>query len=679
MLNIKNTVFYKSLILGVFAISFYSCNDFMDTTPPSQISPENYLWDESQLASYTIRYYGQYTNNYNPNDDNTGGMIPSHFGSGGESFYLNDLATDNETTRGSNNRYVDGVWTVGSSGGKWNFSNIYALNYYLQTVVPRYEAGELTGNADNVAHYVGEGYFLRAHEYFFRLRKLGDFPIITETQPDNQDVLTQVSQRKPRNEVARFILQDLDKAIDLLLNNPNGGKTRITRNAALVLKARVALFEATWLKYHAGTPMVPNGPGWPGAGKDYNSGYSFPSGSLDGEIDFFLTEAMEASAEVADNISLVPNSENIAQWGGDPAENQYYDMFASTNPSSYDEVLMYREYSIDLGRSHSYNHYVHEGGGRGYTHQMEQSFLMANGLPVYNPASGYAGDDYIQDTKINRDSRWRLFMKAPGEVKSLVNTPSEITFNNPATIYSADGRYSTSTGYMLGKGYSLDWNNSQVGQDLTAPVIFRAVEAYLIYMEASYEKNGSIDGKADSYWRAIRTRAGVNPDYNVTIAATDMAQEALYDWGTYSHGNMVDATLYNIRRERRCELIGEGYRYDDLIRWRAMDQLNGFQIEGCKVWGPMQDDYADGLLLADQADETRNTVSSPSLSEYLRPYQIIQSNNNFYNGLYFKEAHYLDPIAIRHFLITADDGATISTSPIYQNPGWPTVAGQAAN
>ena len=63
----------------------------------------------------------------------------------------------------------------------------------------------------------------------------------------------------------------------------------------------------------------------------------------------------------------------------------------------------------------------------------------------------------------------------------------------------------------------------------------------------------------------------MNTNFNATIAATDMNKEAMNDWAAYSKGQLIDATLYNIRRERRCEFIGEGFRYDDLIRWRAMD------------------------------------------------------------------------------------------------------------
>mgnify|MGYP002224116724 FL=1 len=35
---------------------------------------------------------------------------------------------------------------------------------------------------------------------------------------------------------------------------------------------------------------------------------------------------------------------------------------------------------------------------------------------------------------------------------------------------------------------------------------------------------------------------------------------------------MIDKTLYNIRRERRCEFIAEGMRKDDLLRWRSLDK-----------------------------------------------------------------------------------------------------------
>lgn len=657
----------KVLLLSCSLAILPACDDFLDEEPQSEVSPEKYLLNESQLEAYVNKYYADY-DNWKSDSDDKGGMIPSFWGSENGSTYKDDNATDNQ--QGTNGRYLKDTWTVAQSGGKWNFTNINALNYYLQTVVPRLENGELTGTESNLKHLVGEGYFLRALEYFFRLQRLGDFPIVKTVLPDEQEALTEASKRSPRNEVARFILSDLDQAISLMNNNVK--KTRLSKNAALLLKSRVALFEATWEKYHAGTALVPNGTGWPGAGKDYNAGYQFPSGSIEKEIEFFLTEAMSAASQVADAVQLTENNQIIRDQAS-KGKNPYYDMFASHDPSGYSEVIMYRGYDLSLNNSHHFNHYLYSGGNTGYTHQFEQVFLMENGLPVYAAGSGYAGDDYITDTKIDRDWRWRLFMKAPKEAKAVDNIATVEYFPEAPRLYVSDAKNATSTGYIQGKGYSLDYNDQLLGKDQTAFVVYRASEAYLNYIEASYLKNGNIDATADKYWKALRARAGVDTDYQKTINATDMSKEALNGWDAYSHGALVDATLYNIRRERRCEFIGEGFRYMDLIRWRALDQLNGYQLEGAKIFGPMKSIFGDNLKY-DQADEKNNNVSSPSLSDYLRPNQVT-STNQYYNGLYFYEAHYLDPIAVQHFMITSPDGSTVSQSPIYQNSGWPITAG----
>lgn len=586
----------KVLLLSCSLAILPACDDFLDEEPQSEVSPEKYLLNESQLEAYVNKYYADY-DNWKSDSDDKGGMIPSFWGSENGSTYKDDNATDNQ--QGTNGRYLKDTWTVAQSGGKWNFTNINALNYYLQTVVPRLENGELTGTESNLKHLVGEGYFLRALEYFFRLQRLGDFPIVKTVLPDEQEALTEASKRSPRNEVARFILSDLDQAISLMNNNVK--KTRLSKNAALLLKSRVALFEATWEKYHAGTALVPNGTGWPGAGKDYNAGYQFPSGSIEKEIEFFLTEAMSAASQVADAVQLTENNQIIRDQAS-KGKNPYYDMFASHDPSGYSEVIMYRGYDLSLNNSHHFNHYLYSGGNTGYTHQFEQVFLMENGLPVYAAGSGYAGDDYITDTKIDRDWRWRLFMKAPKEAKAVDNIATVEYFPEAPRLYVSDAKNATSTGYIQGKGYSLDYNDQLLGKDQTAFVVYRASEAYLNYIEASYLKNGNIDATADKYWKALRARAGVDTDYQKTINATDMSKEALNGWDAYSHGALVDATLYNIRRERRCEFIGEGFRYMDLIRWRALDQLNGYQLEGAKIFGPMKSIFGDNLKY-DQADE----------------------------------------------------------------------------
>ncbi|GAB3654606.1 RagB/SusD family nutrient uptake outer membrane protein [Echinicola sediminis] len=637
-----------------------SCNEeFLDRAPESQITPEQYLWEESQLASYTINQYG---------------IFPTHtnwsYGTFGR-----DADTDNMAGSDYSNIYVPGQWRVPQNGGQWEFAAIYRMNYFINTVVPRWKSGELQGNSSNLEHYIGEGYFLRAFEYFEKVKTYGDYPIIKKVLPDQMEALTEASKRSPRTEVVRFIISDLDSAINLLsITPPTGGTNRIAKNAALLFKSRVALYEATWLKYFKGTAFVPNGPEWPGTEKTYNQGYNFAAGSIDDEIDWLLDQAMEAASLVADNVSLVPNNGILQQTASD-ASNPYFDMFGAEDMSGFSEVLLWRDYDKGLGITHNVPHAaaIHNYTN-GTTKGMVNAFLMKNGLPIYASGSGYHGDDFIHDVRMERDDRLKLFLKEPGQINKIYNM-SVGTHSFPVEgvpeLQTTPQKYNT--GYTLRKGINYDGEHYDNGQGFTGSIVFRASEAYLNYIEACYEKNNSLDSKADSYWKSLRNRAGVDPDYNKAIASTDLNEEAKGDWGAYSAGNLIDPTLYNIRRERRCELIAEGFREMDLKRWRSMDQMisTPYHVEGFKLWGPMQDWYIDGNGNFTISWGTSNsTVSSPELSEYLRPYEIT-GGELVYNGYRWAMAHYLSPIAIQHFLITSDNN-DVGTSPIYQNPGWPT-------
>jgi hypothetical protein len=659
---------FKKYIVALFVgltVIFSSCtNDFLDEEPLSEVTPEQYLWEESQLAAYTIE---QYTD-----------IFPSHsnwsYGTFGE-----DGDTDNMASTDYADKYTPGMVKVPQTDGNWEFTNIYNINYYLETVVPRWEAGEISGTTVNIDHYVGEGYFLRAFEYFQKLKYFGDFPIITEVLADDMEILTEASKRYPQSEVTRFILEDLDKAIELMLDEPiDGSGNRLSKKAAQLFKSRVALYEATWLKYFSGTAFVPNGTGWPGADKDYNSGYQYQAGSIDAEIDWLFGEAMSAASAVADNVALVSNNGVLQQTTSD-AVNPYPDMFGAEDMSGYSEVLLWRAYNDGLGFTHNVvNAAAGNNYGDGTTKGMVDAFLMSNGLPIYDAASGYQGDDYIADVRTDRDQRLWLFLKEPGQTNLIYNvgagTHGIETEADPPSI-SGSGTSNYTTGYALRKGINYDGIHTDNGGAYTGAIVFRASEAYLNYIEACYEKNGSLDGTADSYWRALRARAGVDEDYTKTIAATIISEEAKGDWGAYSAGNLIDATLYNIRRERRCELMAEAHRESDLRRWRAMDQMvsTPYHIEGFKLWGSMQEWYKDedGEWTISWGSAT-STVSSPDISDYLRPYEIT-GGEMVYNGYEWHLAHYLEPIAAQQFLITSENN-DVSTSPIYQNPGWSTTA-----
>ena len=51
----------KNLILGISLTTLtVGCNDYLDITPPSNISPEEYLKTSDQLGAYMTKYYEDY-------------------------------------------------------------------------------------------------------------------------------------------------------------------------------------------------------------------------------------------------------------------------------------------------------------------------------------------------------------------------------------------------------------------------------------------------------------------------------------------------------------------------------------------------------------------------------------------------------------------------------------------
>lgn len=664
-----------SVCLGIFS----SCEKFLDKEPLSQVSPENYFSDVSHLQSYLD---GLYTD-----------ILPSHTGWNG--IFGHDSDTDNQVGKTAHDRYTLDMWKVPMDGGNWNFDMIFKCNYFLQQVHIRYgenldgSQNQISGDLNTIKHYLGEGYFLRACEYFKRYQEFGDFPIVKEPLSPEMESLRLAAKRSPRNEVARFILDDLDKAYDLL-KDKDMPTTRINKEVALLLKSRVALFEGTWLKYFKNTAFVPNGPDWPGVQSEYNSNYQYPEGSIEEEINYFLEQAMESSKILGDEYvnRLVDNTGLLQQSASDPI-NPYFNMFGDIDLSGYDEVLLWRQYAYGISTHTAAYQATAWNAGIGLTRGYVQSFLMKDGTPIYThgsyadgDGSYYMGDKTLAAVRQNKDSRLSLFLVEPGQKNILYESAQGVGALLEVIvpkIYETEVNLGASTGYGIRKGGSFYQAYSSPSASYTGAICYRAVEALLNYMEASYERTGDLDATAKNYWKAIRERSKIDSDFEKTIRLTQMDKEAENDWGAYSAGKLIDATLYNIRRERRCELLAEGLRYMDLCRWRAMDQLitTPYHIEGFHLWNTeMEDWYTDEQLISDGSDNA--TVSSLTVSgEYLRPFEV-NSKQNCYEGCTWKLGHYLSPIMIKQIMLAAPDGKTVSESPLYQNPYWPLEADKPA-
>ena len=651
----KKTI-YRALLLplGLFALA--SCTDFLEKQPLSNVSPETFFTESTHLEAYC---------------NNMHTMFPDHSGTNGTlGRFTADQNSDNMVGQSQNDNFLLRRVTVPSSGSYSSFSTIRTINLFLQRTAENLENGTLADNTVN-QHYIGEMYFFRAYVYYSFLTTYGDMPIITEVLDDKTyDELTEANKRQPRNVVARFILDDLDQAIERLQNKgsePTANR-RVNKQVAQLFKSRVALFEGTWEKYHAGTARVPDrNAGWPGAAMDYNADFSYDNAA---EVQFFLQTAMDAAKAVAD---FRPLNES----------DKYVDLYNKMSIGELDamsDVLLARLYSEDaqymnpvIGATHgvdtSYPYpegYGAVGGGNtGYTRSLVNTFLMKSGLPIYAD-SDYRGDATIADALTDRDERISNSIAKEGDY-----------------IYAGDYFYipwmvrsgsiaPTTTGYAPHLGYvqddAIDYN---LPSSLQLP-LFRVAEAYLNYIEADYEIDDNLSSTGEEYWKSLRRRAGVSDDINATVAATDLSLEE--DLGKYSGETMVDPMLYNIRRERRCELFAtDGLRLDDLYRWRSLDMMENTCFYGINYW----DHYAS-LFDPIYGNETSSAADVLGLSpatdgKYLR---MFHNNNLAQNGYTFDPANYLSPLSYDVFRLACETEGDVSTTVVYQNPDWPVTAGE---
>lgn len=672
IINIKNLLLGAAVTTAAFGLT--SCNDLLDMKPISQITPGAYYQNADQLAAYLNNYYDSYL------QMPYSGSMSHSWGQWNEGKAKSDWDTDIYCWGGGNTSlFADDHWEVSSGKAlQGYYGGVRVYNYFINTVLKQIENGTLP-NSEDVKNYLGEAYFFRALVYFRIMALYGDIPVITEVLPDENNVIVENSKRTPRNEVARFILSDLDKAIEMCYTRSKFNGQRVNREAAQLIKSRIALFEGTFEKYHRGSGRVPGDANWPGAKMSYNQDKTF---NQEAEVKFFLTEAMNAAKEVADNADLAENNHKIDPVYGDKDDwNPYFNLFSQPSLANVNEALMWKQYNKDLGFYHLTGHSMVTGQNTGFTRSFIQTFLMKNGMPIYADNSGYHGDVTLDNVKADRDERLQLFMWGESTPTYCDPEMTGVEAGKPLPVYmeedETDAAHITNTdastrcitGYQQRKYYTYDAEQTRYSEQSTtnACPIMRSAEALLNYMEADYELNGRLDSKSQEYWRTLRTRAGVDTDFQKTIDATDLSKEM--DFGRYSGTKLVDKTLYNIRRERVTELFSEGLRFADLIRWRGFDNMltTKWVPEGCNFWDNMYKHYDPEIKCNGENDAV---VSAKSLGKYLRPYsKSMQPANELKDGYKWHEAYYLYPIGITD-IRTASADRSLENSNLYQNPYW---------
>ena len=485
-----------------------------------------------------------YTNAYYP-------MLPSGFFSGGQSDAVVGRNLDDE---------IRGARTINSGDGSWSWTYLRRINTFLEY-------------ADNCKdeklrnEYIGLTRFFRAYFYFEKVKKFGDVPWYDHTLGSDDEGLYKA--RDSRELVMQNIVADLDYAIDHLSDVHSD--YRVSKWTALALKSRICLFEGTFRKYHAGDFTLKT---LPEDAKPYS---------------WYLEQAADAADKfMASSRYVIYNDEGT---------NSYIGLFTKHNVSESinKEVILARDYNVEYSVTHSANNDYQSAtlNKYGVTRKIIASYLMADGSRFTDKA-GWETMTFMDETK-NRDPRMAQSIRTPGYCRFGTDTHLAPNFNHCVTGYSP-------IKYFRGPaedGYQMS------DCDL---ILFRAAEVYLNYAEAKAELGTLTQSDIDRSIKPLRDRVGM-PNLNMAAANANpdpylMAQETGYPKVARQNSTNVGVIL-EIRRERAIELLGEGFRYYDIIRWaegHAFEQpLLGMYFPGEGTYDLDEDGVADVTLYTGDA------------------------------------------------------------------------------
>lgn len=514
----------------------------------------------------------------------------SFYGSLGGAVSTHDAGTDIRLYNSPNSFYA-GLDPVPDADGNWSFGTLRNANYFLN----RYQ--KVKGDESVINHYVAEVRFFRAVDVWWKVMRYGAFPWYDK---DLQTTDTELiyKGRDSRAFVLGKIIEDLEFACRNLLSKKDVDKNRIYNFVAYAQLARVCLYEGTRAKY-AGDNTI-----------DANA---------------MLTKAATAAKYIIDNggYSIVMDTNPFTPAIDNQHPLNYYALFTQLGAiTNNPECILAREYKQDL-LTHNMTREMSETG-TGLSKFMANQYLCTDGLPI-SVSPLYKGDNTLSLEMENRDRR----MYQTIDNKFL---PYQIKEDGLEVHEFPPIGGTTPTGYTFMKFHHTDPNQWIANNCWTQWYLYRYAETLLIYAEAQAELGLVTQDDIDLTINKLRLRAGVAP-LNIGNIATDPA------WPNYGHA--ISPVLQEIRRERLVELVGEGFRNDDIIRWRAGKLLeNPLVVYGCPVTTEMMAHYPAGTF-----DLTGNTGGTgvPTVVYKGKRYIRIHTKEAA-DGYLWNDRFYLHPV-----------------------------------
>lgn len=521
---------YKHLIYIASSalVAMTSCkkDSFLNRAPLSNISPATFFVNEPDLQLFCNQYYTALpAQTFLRADDNSDDKANQTINAMLAGTYTIPAGASSTDLPGTGAAASGATGLYNGTGTNWNFSMIRNCNFFLANV---YKA-QVSDSIKNM--YIGETLFFRANDFYKKVKAFGDVPYINTYIVDTSKTYLYTT-RMPHQQVMDSVLKDIQFACDhipAVAAQPG----RLTKWAALAMKARICLWEGTYRKYTTGA----------------------------GDPTAYLNGAVSAAEQI------MASGQFHIYTTGHPATD-YYNLFIQEELSGNPEAILPMRYlptilMNDIDRQLGQN-------GDGYSKNFVRSILCTDGLPpALSPL--YKGDDDPDKEATNRDPRYAQQIAIRGFD----------LLNGDIITLPRIGTTNTSTGYQCIKGRSNSlaaWNAGASTYDF---FIFRYAETLLIDAEARAELGTCTQTVLDNTINVLRDRVGMP---HMVIASLQKDPQSIFP--------ALPVLLDEIRRERRVELGSEGFRFDDLHRWHAGPLINNAEtILGMKLTPALKAQY----------------------------------------------------------------------------------------
>lgn len=512
---------------------------------------------------------------------------------------------------------------VPASGGGWSWTDLRKMNTLLTYA-------DQCPNKDVVLKYKAVTRFFRAFFYFEKVKRFGDVPWYDTELASTDETLYKA--RDSRELIMTHMIEDVDFAIENLpsKDEEKSSPFRVNKYAALALKSQFCLYEGTYRKYHKITL----------AGHDYN---------------YYLQQSVDASEK------LMASSKYKLYSTGKPNED-YVNLFAKEDADPDEYILAIKfDYGMSILHNAAGHTLVPTQGKPGLTRKMVNTYLMKDGTAFTNQ-SGWQEMQFIDETK-NRDPRLAQSIRTPGYMRLQTTKVLAPDLSLSVTGYQPIKFVQEPTA----SGGNVDRNDRSTN-DLP---VYRYAEILLNYAEAKAELGTLSQTDLDKSINLLRKRVGMpNLDMNVANSAPDRYLSAS-ETGYPNVSGSNKGVILEIRRERTIELMQEGFRFDDLVRWKAgscIDQsIVGMYFPGAGGYDLSGDGKADVILYAE--GEAKPTADAGVLVYKIGKDVILSDGNKGY--LYYHKNINRTPFSEeRDYLYPIPTDERSLNHNLTQNPGW---------